>query len=184
MLGSAVLTTEMSRTTRICAVSATARTAQDRRGPVSSGSPRPACGSECAAVCAVVCGAVCWRLGAVWLDMGGLLPGGLRCAPHAGPTGRRSPRSNGRDLPGGAGIRWVGTVSTGPSKGRLLPSSCFSNNLPFAAVVAAVSPGRPSRRSPPSFRGGYTATRSRPNPYLELPRGEFLDLPASATRLL
>ena len=35
MVGSAVLTTEMSRTTRIWAISATASTAQDRRSVVS-----------------------------------------------------------------------------------------------------------------------------------------------------
>src|SRR3954447_22196862 len=97
MLGSAVLTTEMSRTTRICAVSATARTAHDRRGPLSSGSPGAACGSECAPEGGAVCGGVCWRLAVVWLDMGGLLPGERAVCSHARRVGHRSPRSNGRD---------------------------------------------------------------------------------------
>src|SRR3954454_3644497 len=50
MDGRAVFTTEMSSTTRICAVSATASTVHDLRGPSSSLGGCAACGSAAVAV--------------------------------------------------------------------------------------------------------------------------------------
>src|SRR3954453_17296424 len=50
MDGNAVFTTEMSSTTRICAVRATARTAHDLRGPSSSVGGCAACGSAAVTV--------------------------------------------------------------------------------------------------------------------------------------
>src|SRR4051812_11201209 len=50
MDGNAVFTTEMSSTTRICAVRATASTAHDLRGPSWSVGGCAACGSAAAAV--------------------------------------------------------------------------------------------------------------------------------------
>ncbi len=96
MVGRAVLTTEMSRTTRICAVRATARTAHDFRGPSSASGGRGACGAGGRGAWTPwpgrSGGATVWHLG----GHRGLLPGvGWVVLP---PWNRRgsSPRSNGR----------------------------------------------------------------------------------------
>src|SRR4051794_9037919 len=124
MVGSAVLTTEMSRTTRIWAVSATASTAHDRRVPLSSGSPEPvgAWGWMCAPACGSSCVSAGWRLTEVWLDMGGLLPGDrVMCSTLAGSVIARPGRMAGmhrrpvEPRPYAAGpIAWVLALTGGP----------------------------------------------------------------------